>query len=1062
MPSNYTALRQDQERLLRTINNSGRLIAGLYADRTHFIYELLQNAEDALARRPLWGGSRAVRFTLSQDSLRVTHWGKPFDNRDVEGICSIGESTKELTDIGRFGIGFKSVYAFTDRPEVHSGSEDFAIEDFVFPTAAPGLERSDDETVILLPLRAQNPHDRSAIAGGLKGLGARTLLFLRHIEEVVWDVGGRVGGLYRRSRPEVLREGVRAITVAGQEGNGPAVEQRWMLFSSPATNEDGIVVGHAEVAFQIMRDDSDRDRITRVRSSPLVAYFPTALETTLGFLVQGPYRTTPSRDNIPASDPWNQRLVQETATVLVSALGWLRDHDMLDVGALACLPLDAARFAEGSVLAPLFESTRNALLNEPLLPKFNGGHVAGRNAVLSRTQELRLLISSAQLTQLVGKGQTMHWLTAEITHDRTPELRQYILRELRISEVTPEAIIGELNKPFLEAQTDEWIASLYEFLSEQPRLHYRLDSVPIVRLEEGAHVPAHLDGEPQAFLPGEGSTEFPTVRGSVCSTRAARGFLRALGLTQASSVDDVVRNVLPKYRKPPIAVSNGEYAEDIGRILSAFATDSNEQRERLIEALRTCTWARTVDAGTHETKWATPDRTYIATDRFKKLFHGVKGVLLIDDSCSSLRGEQIREVLESCGALRHLRPVPDSSLTADERRSLREKVGHPKTSRQNDHVSDTSLVGLKELLELLSRLPSEEHAMRAGLLWEELVHLEERGGKALFEGQYTWTHNGSYRALFDSSFVRLLNTTRWVPDAKGDPEFPQFMLFDSLAWRSNPFLQSKIRFKAPLIERLAEEAGIDPAVIDLLKRLGLTNADKLRARLNIENESPLPGTTVDDLGDPDSEGKEPLAGQDALQPEANGELGQSAPEPDGSPDDVTRPARERQKSDRGHADAERPSNGSQARERRVTSDSLFISYIGAHPGEGPEDPDSLDYAKRMALEQQAIRLILENEPTLQATPTHNPGFDLVEEGAGGQPIRWVEVKAMTGTLKDRPVGMSWKQFETALSCGANYWLYIVEHAGSPDQARVIRIQDPAGRTSTLTFDHGWMSAAEGL
>src|SRR6266571_417883 len=151
MPSNYTALRQDQERLLRTINNSGRLIAGLYADRTHFIYELLQNAEDALARRPLWGGSRAVRFTLSQDSLRVTHWGKPFDNRDVEGICSIGESTKELTDIGRFGIGFKSVYAFTDRPEVHSGSEDFAIEDFVFPTAAPGLERSDDETVILLP-----------------------------------------------------------------------------------------------------------------------------------------------------------------------------------------------------------------------------------------------------------------------------------------------------------------------------------------------------------------------------------------------------------------------------------------------------------------------------------------------------------------------------------------------------------------------------------------------------------------------------------------------------------------------------------------------------------------------------------------------------------------------------------------------------------------------------------------------------------------------------------------------------------------------------------------------
>jgi len=37
-----------------------------YADRTHFISELLQNAEDALARRPQWSGSRAVEFMLSE------------------------------------------------------------------------------------------------------------------------------------------------------------------------------------------------------------------------------------------------------------------------------------------------------------------------------------------------------------------------------------------------------------------------------------------------------------------------------------------------------------------------------------------------------------------------------------------------------------------------------------------------------------------------------------------------------------------------------------------------------------------------------------------------------------------------------------------------------------------------------------------------------------------------------------------------------------------------------------------------------------------------------------
>ena len=39
----------------------------------------------------------------------------------------------ELTAIGRFGIGFKSVYALTDSPEVYSGSEHFAIDSFVWP-----------------------------------------------------------------------------------------------------------------------------------------------------------------------------------------------------------------------------------------------------------------------------------------------------------------------------------------------------------------------------------------------------------------------------------------------------------------------------------------------------------------------------------------------------------------------------------------------------------------------------------------------------------------------------------------------------------------------------------------------------------------------------------------------------------------------------------------------------------------------------------------------------------------------------------------------------------------
>ena len=87
---------------------------------------------------------------------------------------------------------------------------------------------------------------------------------------------------------------------------------------------------------------------SRSMTPRIVVFFPTIVPTNLGFLVQGPYRTTPSRDNVPPNDPWNQKLVKETATLLVKSLPALRDMGLLDVGALRSLPLDGSKFGEAS------------------------------------------------------------------------------------------------------------------------------------------------------------------------------------------------------------------------------------------------------------------------------------------------------------------------------------------------------------------------------------------------------------------------------------------------------------------------------------------------------------------------------------------------------------------------------------------------------------------------------------------------------------------------------------------------------------------------------------------
>ena len=114
----------------------------------------------------------------------------------------------------------------------------------------------------------------------------------------------------------------------------------------------------------------------------------------------------------------------------------------------------------------------------------------------------------------------------------------------------------------------------------------------------------------------------------------------------------------------------------------------------------------------------------------------------------------------------------------------------------------------------------------------------------------------------------------------------------------------------------------------------------------------------------------------------------------------------------------------------------------------------------MGLEDSAIKLIRRHEPGLECMPPNNPGFDLMERGPDGQPVKWVEVKAMKGTLQDHPVGLSRTQFEYAQKLRESYWLYVVENAGVQGQARLITIRDPAGKAQTFTFDHGWTAMAE--
>ena len=153
-----------------------------------------------------------------------------------------------------------------------------------------------------------------------------------------------------------------------------------------------------------MRPELDGRRLVRWQPSPLSVFFPTEKETFLGFIAQGPYRTTPARDNVPEADDWNRALIRQTAILLADVLTELRDQAQLTVDLLGALPIEADRFPAGSMFRPLFDAVRTLLIDGAFIPDGSGGYHQPARLRLAADPGLPGLLTPVQLGELCGPG----------------------------------------------------------------------------------------------------------------------------------------------------------------------------------------------------------------------------------------------------------------------------------------------------------------------------------------------------------------------------------------------------------------------------------------------------------------------------------------------------------------------------------------------------------------------------------------------------------------------------------------------------------------------------------
>ena len=823
---------QASDRVKESLRNAIQTLAeDLYSKDTHFIFELIQNAEDNTYKdaEPFLSfqlvNQCPIDMQAPNGALIVQNNETGFTYENVDAICAVGKTTKSksLGYIGEKGIGFKSVFKVSATPHIISNGYCFCLPEYdeetglgyIVPRWLDNAEElpGNAQTTIVLPLN-KNDFDYAVIEEMLRDIEPETILFLSKIEEIqiVTDTGDNLT-ILKDNKDLPL---VQLLVEGEKQGKTFSTVAEFLLFTKTFEKPDHV---HHEKRIDIdKRDVSVAFPLTHDtdQAGKLFAYLPVRSGTGLPFIINSDFILTSSREEIQINTPWNLWLMECVASLLEDVLPGLKERGLINVSFLENLARSINGIEAGSTFYPIAQAVYHVFSKEELLPADDGSFISADSAKLARGADLRNLLNQSQLQLLFESKREIKWLSGRITQDRTPALRDLLISRLRVEEITPEAFARKVTKEFFESQPDEWMLLFYQFIATRKDLWKAgkgywnppgpLFSKEFIRLQGDFHVsPFRADGSPSAYLGVESDrdTSLPIIKVGLSKIADIRQFFTKLGIPDLDIVVEVIENILPRYASQHVSIE--EHRNDLLKIQRAYATDSQDKKNKLKEALRETPFILAENPALGTISYFKPSDVYFRNDELEDYFSHNHRIGFV----STEYNKDMLKIFEALGVTDDIRV---NRTPSNRHGHVTITYSHGWHQRGlNGFDPDIRVDGLEEAL-------AHPTMKVSAYIWNKIasVHSPCIRGEVQTSTRQSYDHPETKSHV--SEFGSLLLETAWLPNERGDFVKPSELSLDELpeSYIRDEKLADQLYMKKDSLVQLTDQFGIPAEDIELL------------------------------------------------------------------------------------------------------------------------------------------------------------------------------------------------------------------------------------------------------